>query len=159
MFDNSQKLEVLEPVSSENEMLAFTQRTRKLIVDNLTNNGKSIPADKGDKIVILAALDGMDKQTLGRMRIKTDDKAADSNAIAASAITKLLTSMNPRALENNQGQREVPVLDSNIPNLTDVEDETVLGTQSGTFESFSIQYPDSDIILKTGSKEEFDSVD
>lgn len=135
-----EEVQVLDAVTSEERSLEYTQGVRKRIVDELTEKG--IPQDKGILIAVLHTLDGMDRQTLGKMRIKTDDKAATSQAAAAGMVAQILTQMNPKQLERHDPTRLAPTLGKEFEDVELIEGETAGGTQGGDYEGFTKKYPD-----------------
>jgi hypothetical protein len=79
-------------MSNENEFASdydFTKTQRLKIFNKLTENGtKDIEPD--DRVVALQVLNDMDRVTLGRQRIKTEDKQAAGNIAAAQALIAAL---------------------------------------------------------------------
>lgn len=122
-------------------VLQYTQNKRKNLIESLTIKGQ--PADRGDKMVLLAALDGMDKVALTKMRIKTDDKQSNVQAQSIAILGKLLTSVKPKAFEIFDDSIITPVLSEEISFPLLIEGEMAIGTQSNNFESFIKQFPDN----------------
>lgn len=122
-------------LSTEEEVLAYTQAKRKKLVEHLSSKG--IPDDKGDKAILLQALADMDKPALVKLRIKSEDKNAGTNAQAALAIASLMTQMSPKKLVNFDPTVIPPTLDDGkIPDFEYVEGQTLLGTQGGSYSEF-----------------------
>lgn len=121
--------------SSEEEVLEYTQAKRKKLVEHLISKG--VPGDRGDKAILLQALSDMDKPALVKLRIKSEDKNAGTNAQAALAIASLMTQMSPKKLVNFDASVVPPSLDDNkVPDFEYVEGQTVLGTQGGSYQEF-----------------------
>lgn len=135
------EVQVLDAVPAEDATLNFTQTVRRQIVNDMTNSGKSIPADKGEKIVLLQTLADMDKQVLTVKRMKTDAKSAAANEAAAQVISRLLTQVSPKNQITRDESIVPPSLELGDSEGTFIDGETVAGTQYQDFESFSQKFP------------------
>lgn len=93
--------------------LNLTQQTREKIIRDLTKEGK-IPEQTSDRVILMQALDGMDRTVLAKTKIKSDDRAQQQQNAATSLIAKLLT------------QTSVVRKKKTIQEITDVEIETPL---------------------------------
>lgn len=106
----------------DDEILAFTQRTRRNLVDRLTEDGKNIPTDKDGAGVLLAALGDMDKVALGKKRLKADQNIGDSTkqaaAIIAAVFEQTAGKANPFKGGNSSDEIRVP---KHPDVLTDIE--------------------------------------
>jgi hypothetical protein len=127
-------------LSAEDKRLEYTQAKRKLLIESLTKND-SPPEERGDKMVLLAALDGMDRSTLTRLRIKTEDKAANNAAAAAAMIAELLTTVSSNRLEVPNVSRAIPVLEQTNDTFEFVDGENVSGTQYENYTDFMAKFP------------------
>lgn len=122
-------------LSPEDQVLEYTQAKRKQLVEHMTVKG--VPEEKGDKAILLQALADMDKPALVKLRIKSEDKNAGTNAQAAMAIASLMTQMSPKKLVNFDPTVVPPSLDDKqIPDFEYVDGQTVLGTQGGSYSEF-----------------------
>lgn len=126
-------------ILSDEQLLDYTQGKRKKLVEHLTSGGK-IPDDRGDKMVLLSALDGMDKVSLTKIRIKAEDKQSDTASQATNIVARLLTLMVPKKAQHFDPDLKLPVLDVNVPDLNVIDGETALGTQNTNYETFSKQF-------------------
>lgn len=127
-------------LSVEDKRLEYTQAKRKLLIESLTKND-DLPEERGDKMVLLAALDGMDRASLTRLRIKTEDKAANNAAAAAAMIAELLTTVSSNRLEVPNVTRSTPILDQTDDKFEFVTGETVSGTQHENYNDFMAKFP------------------
>lgn len=93
--------------------LNLTQSTREKIIRDLTKDGK-IPGETSDRVILMQALDGMDRTVLAKTKIKSDDRAQQQQTAATSLIAQLLT------------QTSVVRKKKTIQEITDVEIETPL---------------------------------
>lgn len=116
--------------------LNLTQQTRENIVSMLT--AKGLPEDKEDRAFLLSALDGLDRTTLSKARIKTDAAANKSNEETASLVASLLAKVVPAAIANNQQavNRQAPALAGEFKVLNPVEGETEVGAEPMTYDDF-----------------------
>lgn len=130
------------PMTDE-EALDFTQGQRKKLVDALTANGT--PTDSEVASTLLKTLDGMDRQALTKMKIKSDEKSANnSDAMAAAVIAGVFAKLkgkNPyerEILEGEVVQQAAPTPDlSKLPAVELVPGETDIGTSDLTYEAFT----------------------
>lgn len=125
--------------SSEDDVLAYTQAKRKEMVENLMvadENGNLIPPqDPKDRTHFLMALDGMDRASLTKLRIKVDKDIGDKQAEAAGMLADMLR--DPRATRIGTGQRdEAPVLDHDIAPTRVLPGELTTGSQPDTYDAF-----------------------
>lgn len=93
--------------------LNLTQSTREKIIRDLTKDGK-IPGETSDRVILMQALDGMDRTVLAKTKIKSDDRAHQQQTAATSLIAQLLT------------QTSVVRKKKTIQEITDVQIETPL---------------------------------
>jgi hypothetical protein len=130
-----------KPEMSEDQVLAYTQGKRRVIIDKLTEAGK-VPDEKTEVSLLVSALDGMDRAALTQKRIKADEKSAQGMAGAANIIAKLLTQVNSKGkntdLENSSSAPltlgdEIPA-----PNLVPGETEITPGQMD--FDSFTASF-------------------
>ncbi len=132
------------PVMTDDERLAYTQNMRKRLVDDMTENGEKMPAEKGDRMVLLQALADIDRSALGNKRIVAAKKDGDENRNTALIIAQMaqIKYQTPSGspFEGNviEGEfREVPQLDDrDLPELKLVPGETDIGISSRTFDDF-----------------------
>lgn len=120
----------------DDRRLNLTQNTRERIVTVLLKDNK-IPEDKEDRQFLMAALDGLDRTTLGRARIKTDAQSNKSNAETAGMIAQLLAKVTPGTMVASHGQfvRPAPALEVDFV-VIPVEGECDVGTHELSYETF-----------------------
>ena len=106
----------------DDEVLAFTQRTRRNLVDRLTDEGRNIPTDKDGAGVLLAALGDMDKVAMGKKRLKADQNLGDATKQAAAIIAAVFdqTAGKANPFKTQQPTNEV-VVPKHPDVLTDIE--------------------------------------
>lgn len=128
------------PVLDDDQVLAYTQSVRKNIVTELTK-GKAFPQDKGEQILLMQALDGMDRAALTNKRIKSDEKTQNDVAGAASMIAQMLSQMGgmvqmPKVNDDNVVDVEPKMLTEEIPEPVLVPGETEINSPQLDYNSF-----------------------
>lgn len=119
----------------EDELLSYTREKRKALVEKLTDGG--VPTDTKDQSILLAALDGLDRSALTRMRIRTDEKANTDNANAAAIIAKTLMSIRSNSgFLSHTTDREIPVLSNDIPHPELVPGEIEINPVQEDYDAF-----------------------
>lgn len=133
----------LEDPNSLNDarLLDFTMRKREEIVNKLTEKG--LPDEKSDKVMLISALDGIDRTILTRSRIKADTKIADSQAQATSLIANILNNVSSKNIKQLDSNREIPVLTIDHADIVFIEGEKDTGTQNCDFDTFMTKFPNT----------------
>lgn len=121
-----------EAFQEENEELKYTKDIRGRIVNTLIKDG--IPTDPKLLAPLLTTLSDMDRTTLTKMRIKTDNKLADNQMDTNAIITKLLTSVKVSALAVSGDS--VRQISADLPSIEIVPGEIDIGTINSTYEEF-----------------------
>jgi hypothetical protein len=121
-----------------NARLEYTLSVRESIVKHLLTKGP-VPEDKADKMLLISALDGMDRTILSRAKIKLDSKTNDIAANSNSIIANLLQRISPKQIASNNYNPDlvIPVLSTDIELLETVDDEVTIGTIEETFDNFT----------------------
>jgi hypothetical protein len=137
---------VVQVIEGEDHVLTYTQKKRQQIVTAMMGeDGEKLNSlEKGDKMVVLAALDGMDRAALGRKRLKTDEKIGASQAQAAALIAQVL--QTPGAMQAGmvidgqiQERRAVPQLPVGLPEPEVVPGEMDSDAAQMDFDTFMAQ--------------------
>lgn len=85
--------------NDEDEILNYTQGLRRTFVDQITEKGARIPTDQDGANLMLNALNDMDRQALGRKRLKVDQNLGDAMkqgaAIIATVFERMSAGPNP----------------------------------------------------------------
>lgn len=134
------------PVNKDDETLDYTQVMRRKLIDDMTK-GNKMPEDTKDRMTFLAALDGMDRNALGKKKIKVDDKQATANSDTAAIIAEIYKKLGPKSLDNFSEENIIPQLPSGIEEPAIDDGEMVIGTQSDGYEEFSAKMSGQDISL------------
>jgi len=58
----------------DDQVLDFTQRWRVMMINKLTNNGQALPMEAKDVAALDGVLSSLDRQALGKKRIKVEEK-------------------------------------------------------------------------------------
>lgn len=129
MSDKDQNLLDLEAQAR----LEYTHSVRKQIVDGLMKEG--IPKGTSDKVLLVQALDGIDKSVFTKAKLKNDDKA-NKNEEERNRILVTTAIANYKANQQNAIRYSMPDT-SNLPKIDLVPDQTFIGVQELTFEELT----------------------
>jgi hypothetical protein len=137
---------IVQVIETEDGVLSYTQKKRQQIVTAMMgDNGEKLNnLEKGDKMVVLAALDGMDRAALGRKRIKSEEKTNANAALAQAVIAQVL--MTPGAMQAGQvegARRDAPKLTLDIPDPVTVPGEMDSDAPQMNFDTFMAQSSES----------------
>lgn len=139
------EVQVLPPAMDEDQVLDFTQQTRRFIVDDLTGKGTKLPTDVDQQRRVLQTLDGMDRNALGRKKIKVEE-AANQNVAGMTGIvaemlrrSKDISFFQPGAT-NPGATRVAPELGNDLPEPVLVEGELAQSPLQMSFETFQTQF-------------------
>lgn len=116
------------------ENLNFTHRVRKQVIEKLTKDG-NLPEDKTNQSFLMKALDGIDRQVLTTVRIRSDENKNQSNQEIAAEMARLLSSLT-HAKMREMAQPTVRALPEDIVVIDPVEGETAIGVQDLTYNEF-----------------------
>lgn len=133
------------PRMTDDEILSFTQTTRKQLVDQITQNG--MPDDPKDRTALLHALSDMDQTAINNKRLGAQQKTADADRMALLMIAKMnqaIGNRNPFALPEGQTVESgaVELDESRLPEVTPVEGEMDIGISTLTYDEFMREYED-----------------
>ena len=122
----------------EDADLAYTQGMRRQLIGKMTENGK-MPEDTKDRSILLQALDGMDRQSLTKIKIKSDEGMNSTKALAAETLANLF--MNAGLKKSRQAPeghvREVlPALPDDLPPVQLVDGELDALGGGDTYDTF-----------------------
>ena len=128
-----------EIYSEELSDLEFTRSKRKEIVGKLTSQG--IPGDTDELRLLAGVLTDMDRASLGKMKIKSEDSNNSDNINAQAAIAAMLVKMDPaKIIQAGKSERQIPTLPASVPSPDIIPGETTVGTQSGSYEAFAAEH-------------------
>jgi hypothetical protein len=129
---------------SDEQVVSFTQGVRKKLITTITAGGDRMPTDKGEQMVLLAALGDMDRTALGKMKIGAKERQGAADRDAAMAIAHLTTKFGGRnpfeqgnLIEGESVRVATPELDTtDLPALVLVDGETDQGISTQNYEEF-----------------------
>lgn len=135
---------ISEPADmTDEDIVSYTQRTRKKLVEHITGGGASLPSDKGEQMVLLAALGDMDRTALGRMKLGAKERQGNADREAAMIIAKLGAQFGSKSpFERKEDVIEGKVVeppkleDATLPPLVLVPGETEVGLSTENYEQF-----------------------
>lgn len=131
-MDNTQNKGIFD--LEDKKRLELTQSIRELGIKNLTKDGK-FPDVQEDREALVKLLDGMDRTTLAKTKIKTDDNNSKNNNDIQKMMAKFLTSLPNNT--NNVSERTLPIeLDTTIDLNTIVDGERYVGVENMDYETF-----------------------
>ena len=120
-------METNQATATDEELdIKYVQSKRKFIVENMMEKG--IPKDRSEQAMLLAALDGLDRSAISRLRIKAEDKNANNMLGAAGIIAQMLTKVNPQT--NQIFDMAPPSLPASIAPIELLPGETDIGTMT-----------------------------
>lgn len=125
---------------TEDDVLSYTRNKRMELANKLTATG--VPTDKEQAGLLLQTLDGLDRSSLTRLRIKTEEKANTNSAHAAALIAEVLSKIGSSKVYQMDGCiREVaPQLPSTIPDPEIVQGELETHPQQIDYDGFMKQF-------------------
>jgi hypothetical protein len=139
---SEQAVEVVGRQDPDEQILEYTQGIRKQIVTELVKKNENLQ-DPDCINTISKVLDGMDRQALGKMKIRVEEKQATNQEGMAANIAELLRQMGSNG-HNFQAPvpvpREVPALGSDVPDPVLVDGETATNPAQQDFDSFHAQF-------------------
>lgn len=125
------------PSLTDEEILTYTQGKRRDLVDAITEKG--MPEEKGDRMVLLAALGDMDRTAVAKIRIGAQERQSDDDRRAHLLITLLTERFGTTAVPPSRPEHAAlaPVLDESVlPPLQVLPDELSVGVDTRGYEQF-----------------------
>lgn len=124
---------------SEDEILEFTQRKRKELIDHMVKDG--LPSKARDQEVFLTALADMDRTVHTNKKIGVSEKQLGAGLLVAKALEDISAhygNKNPFEMNHGDPLDTLPqdFNDDKLPELEDVPGETDIGISSEKFETF-----------------------
>jgi len=130
--------ETNEHALTDDDIMRFTQGTRKRFVDEIIKDG--FPNNPKDQHVLLNALADMDRTALGNKRIGANERQAAADALVARAIAQISQQFggdNPF----QQGQGQVPTFNAELlPDAEPAPGETDVGLSDQTYKALAEKY-------------------
>lgn len=116
--------------------LNLSQNVREQIVNSMTEKG--LPENEEDRNFLMKALDSMDRTTLTRARIKSDEVNGNTQQQMGTLVSELLKHITAKPPTGNviEGTVELPILPSTVTVDNAVEGETVIGVSEVTYDAF-----------------------
>ena len=160
MSDNTNY--VPQPIGlQDDDILNFTQGIRKDFVDELVKPG--LPSDKDDRGLLLELLKDMDRTSLGRMKMNVKERELDMAAQTQMALERITRQFGERSpflakdpsekLDATVIEQAAPHLNNNeLPELTLVEGETLVGVEEIRYDSFMAEAEQKGLIKSVEKK-------
>ena len=130
----------LDNVLTDDDILAFTQRKRKELVNHITSEG--MPSDPKDRATLLQALSDMDTTAVNNKKLGAQQKTAEADRVASMAIERFFDSMGNRNpfKGNAEGIDPATVVrsvdENQLPSPDAAPGETDTGISNENYESF-----------------------
>jgi hypothetical protein len=137
-----QEVEVVGPADADEAVLDYTQGMRKQIVGVLAKNLENL-ADPKIVGTISQVLDGMDRQALGKMKLRVEEQQVMNQEGMAANIAEILRQMGSGGHNFQAAEpvpREVPKLGSDVPDPVLVDGEVATTPIQQDFDSFHAQF-------------------
>lgn len=136
-FDQAQSPEL----PTEDIQLRAAHKVRMMVIGDLTEGGKSIPADPKQIKVLLAAADGVDRQAFGRQRAKNDQQMVNTFAEAKSMAAEILKDRADIIAQLQSGSSSESIIDAfTLPDdFEPVPGQTEINPAQETFEEFKVR--------------------
>ena len=94
MSENTIPVQPDEVALSDDDIMRFTQGTRKRFVDEMMEGG--FPKENKDRTTLLMALADMDRTALGNKRIGATERRSAADALVATTLSRLQDSLGER---------------------------------------------------------------
>lgn len=138
--------EVVLPVGDDEAVLDYTQQIRKNLVGKLS---KELDAIVDTKIVASMSqlLDGMDRQALGKMKIRVEEQQVQNQEGMAANVAEILKQMGSSGHTFQAPApipREVPKLGSDVPDPVLVDGEIATTPVQQDYDTFHAQFAPHD---------------
>ena len=127
-----------EELPCETTGMRIANKVRMLVITQLTKGGTETPADPKEAKVLLAAADGMDRQAIGRLRIKTEQQLANAALEAIHLADEIFKDRDALVTRARSGQPLESVLDTaQLPDcFVPIPGQTDINPPQETFEHF-----------------------
>lgn len=90
-------MSALEPAPmTEEATLNYTQKVRRDLVEDITQGGTRMPTDAKDRMALLAAVDGMDRVAISKLRLRSEDKHTEAIKAASAVIANVMSGLSDK---------------------------------------------------------------
>ncbi len=128
-----------EQVLNSQADLLYTKAVRKRLIETLTEDNK-MPAEPKTQMVLLSALDGIDRAAMGLLRIEADRDISNKQSDASAILAELFRDGRTLKVGIELGQRtEPPTLSESIQPSIILEGELSTSPSIDTFDAFSLR--------------------
>jgi len=127
----------LSPGISDDDVLNYTQNVRKQFVDQLTEYGTKMPADKGEASLMLQALTDMDRVAISKKKLVIEQGQSEADRLASQIIARLAQNTKLDVFATVEGSYEEITPDlSQLPHIELVAGVTGIGVEDNNYDSF-----------------------
>ena len=128
----------IEESIEDSRRLEFTQRLRENLIKKVVVdiNSPNVPSNEDGVKLLTSLLDGMDRTTLSKMKIKAEDNLANNSAQTSAQVAQLLSLIIPEDVKVRGITREAPTLGKSIQIENSVPGETEISTKQTNYDDF-----------------------
>ena len=131
----------------EEDVTEYTQGLRKRLAESLVVNGE-MPKDLDSQRALLATLDGLDRTSLAKKRLKNENKLTDTITNGAGVVEAVMARMMGKDVLSRSGGT-VPVPPTKLVETVQIADgELDQGTSSLTYDEFITPFLEEKARLK-----------
>jgi hypothetical protein len=124
---------------SDDDIMRFTQGTRKRLVGELIKEG--LPEDKDGIEVLLHAMADMDRTALGNKRIGANEKQSAADIMVATAIAQISSQFGQQNPFEGNSEKILPTYDQKrLPPANAVPGETDIGLSEENYDNLVKQF-------------------
>ena len=122
----------------DSRRLEFTQKLRENLIKKLVVdiNSPNVPTNEDGVKLLTSLLDGMDRTTLSKMKIKSEDNLANNAAQTSAQVAQLLSMIIPEDIKVRGVTRQAPTLDKSIQIEDTVPGETEIVAKQTNYDDF-----------------------
>ncbi len=127
---------------SDDDVLFYTQKMRKKLVDHITDDGAKMPSDNSTASLMLQALSDMDRTAIGKKKLVIEQGQSEADRLASQIIAQLARDTKTANTFILEGEFETVNVDvSQLPSISMVPGVTNIGVEENDYDSF---YADMD---------------
>lgn len=122
----------------DSRRLEFTQKLRENLIKKVVVdiNSPNVPTNEDGVKLLTSLLDGMDRTTLSKMKIKSEDNLANNAAQTSAQVAQLLSMIIPEDIKVRGVTRQAPTLDKSIQIEDTVSGETEIVAKQTNYDDF-----------------------
>lgn len=124
---------------SDDDIMRFTQGTRKRLVSEMIKEG--LPTDKDGIETLLHAMADMDRTALGNKRIGASEKQSAADVMVANAIAQISSQFGQQNPFEGNGEVVIPTVEQGkLPSADPVPGETDVGLSEENYDALAKRF-------------------